>query len=195
MDTLQRLLSSRVKAEVFRLLFGLEGGELHVREIARRSALNDATVRQELKRLSALGVIGVRRDGNRAYYSADRQHPLFSDLHNMVLKTNGLVDVLREALEKQKVRLAFVFGSLAGGSERAGSDVDLFVVGSVTLRQLTPLLSGASSRLGREVNPYVLTVSEYSKRVRAGDHFLTSVSRAAKIFVIGSEHDLEGLGG
>ncbi|MFN8177664.1 MAG: nucleotidyltransferase domain-containing protein [bacterium] len=195
MDTLLRLLSSRVKAEVFRLLFGLEGGELHVREIARRSALNDATVRQELKRLSALGVIKVRRDGNRAYYSADRLHPLYSDLHSMVLKTNGLVDVLREALWKQKVRLAFVFGSLAGGSETAGSDVDLLVVGSVTLRQLTPRLSGASTRLGREVNPYVLTASEYSKRVRAGDHFLTSVLRAERIFVIGSDHDLEGLGG
>src|SRR6266705_6345829 len=80
MNTLADLLSSRVKAEVFRLLFGTVDQELHVREIERRSGLADATVRQELKRLTRLGVIELRRDGNRTYYHASTSHPLYSDI-------------------------------------------------------------------------------------------------------------------
>ena len=77
MDSLIQLLSSRVKAEIFRLLFATEGRELHVREIGRQSALNDATVRQELKRLTRIGVVRARKDGNRLYYRANNEHPLY----------------------------------------------------------------------------------------------------------------------
>ena len=98
MNTLSELLSSRVKAEIFRLLFGLQDQELHVRALARQSGLNDATVRQELKRLIRFGLVELRRDGNRVYYRANQQHPLYLEIHNLVLKTTGLVAVLREAL-------------------------------------------------------------------------------------------------
>src|SRR5438445_582857 len=101
MDNLTRLLSSHVKAEVFRLLFGPDARELHVREIARRARLNDATVRQELKRLAGLHLVAGRRSGNRAYYRAEQSNPLYSDIRNIVLKTSGLVDILRQALVKK----------------------------------------------------------------------------------------------
>ena len=146
MDTLARLLSSRVKAETFRLLFGSGGGELHVREIARRAGLNDATIRQELRRLNGLGLLTCRRDGNRTLYGADVQHPLYPDIRNIVLKTSGLADVLREALQSPDIRVAFVFGSLAAGAEKASSDVDLMVIGDLSLRQLARRLSGVASR-------------------------------------------------
>lgn len=111
MNALAELLSSRVKAEIFRLLFGLGPAELHVREIGRQSGLTEATVRQELRRLTRLGLVEVRRDGNRAYYRANSVHPLYPDIRNPVLKTAGLVDVLREALMDKRVRLAYVVGS------------------------------------------------------------------------------------
>lgn len=194
MDNLTRLLSSRVKAEIFRLLFGADAREVHVRELARRSGLNVATVRQELTRLTGLGLVRARRDGNRAYYRAETGNPLYSDIHNLVLKTSGLVDVLRQALEKARIRAAFVFGSLADGSEKPGSDVDLIVVGSVSLRQLSKFLSGLDLRLGREINPHVLTPQEFARRKKEGQHFLTSVLAAPKLFVVGSEDDLTEMG-
>ena len=119
MNTLADLLPSRVKAEIFGLLFGAGDGELHVREMERRSGLADATVRQELKRLTRLGVVEPRRDGSRTYYHANTAHPLYPDIRNMVLKTSGLADVLREALTHPGVRLAFVFGSLARSNGKA----------------------------------------------------------------------------
>src|SRR5882757_9394994 len=98
MNTLAELLSSRVRAEIFRLLFGLTVRELHVRELERQSGLADATVRQELKKLTRMGIVQARRDGNRTYYRASAQHPLYDDIRNLVIKTNGLADVLRDAL-------------------------------------------------------------------------------------------------
>jgi DNA-binding transcriptional ArsR family regulator len=194
MNTLVELLSSRVKAETFRLLFGTTGRELHVREIERQSGLADATVRQELKRLARLGVVESRRDGNRTYYRANARHPLYPDIRNLVIKTSGLVDVLREALTHRAVQAAFVFGSLADGSEKAQSDVDLMVIGTISLRQLGKLLSGVAGKLAREINPHVLTAEEFVRRKKARDHFLTTVIHAPRLFVIGDEHELEAMG-
>ena len=195
MGTLTELLSSNVKAEVFRLLFGLDGGPLHLREIERRSGLAVATVQQELKRLTRLGVIEARPDGNRTYYVAREDHPLYPEICGLVLKTSGLADLLRDALKKEKgISIAFVFGSLAQSRERAHSDVDLMVVGTIGLRQLTKLLSGVSEKIGREINPHVFTASEFRRRKQAGDHFLKSVLAERRIFIIGDEHELGAMG-
>lgn len=194
MDTLIEMLSSRVKGETFRLLFGPGAGELHGREIARRAGLNEATVRQELRRLTGLRLLTCRRDANRTYYRANADHPLYPDIKSLVRKTSGLADLLREALTSPNVRVAFVFGSLADGSERPGSDVDLMVIGELTLRQVAKMLSGLASNLGREINPHVLTPREFAKRRKARDRFLSEVERGPKLFVIGDAHELEAVG-
>jgi predicted nucleotidyltransferase len=194
MNTLAELLSSRVKAEIFRLLFGAMPRELHVREIERQSGLADATVRQELKRLLRVGVVESRIDGNRTYYRANRRHPLYPDIRNLVLKTSGLTDALREALTSPNIKLAFVFGSVAAGSEGAESDIDLIVIGSLSLRQLSRLLSGVAARVGREINPHVFTVEEFRRRMKARDHFVSAVMAAPKLVVIGNEDDLTTMG-
>src|SRR4051794_3543655 len=100
MNALAEILSSRVKAEIFCLLFGQVERELHLREIERRSGSSVSAVRQELKRLVRLGLVDARKDGNRIYYRASKRHPLFVDLRNLVLKTSGLVEVLNDALKK-----------------------------------------------------------------------------------------------
>ncbi len=194
MNALAELLSSRVKAEIFRLLFSALDQELHVREIGRQSGLADATVRQELQRLTRLGLIMGRRDGNRIYYRANQQHPLFVDIRNLVLKTCGLVHVLRKAMAQDGVRLAFVFGSIASGAEKAHSDVDLMILGEIGLRQLAKSLTGVAARIGREINPHILSPREFAHRRKTRDHFLTTVLAAPKLFVIGNEDELEAMG-
>jgi DNA-binding transcriptional ArsR family regulator len=195
MNALAEILSSRVKAEIFRLLFGVDQRELHVREIQRQSGLSVGTVQQELRRLNRLGLIASRRDGNRMYFRANAEHPLATDIHNLVLKTTGLVEVLCNALAHDDIRVAFVFGSVANSTEKAHSDVDLMVIGSIGLRQLTKLLSGVSGQVGRELNPHIMTIAEFKKRRKARDHFLTTVLSAPRLFVIGNEHELETMGG
>jgi len=194
MTQLVDIVSSRVKAELLRLLFGLGNGELHLRELARRSGLALSTVQQELRRLTHAGLVVARKDGNRVCYRANPQHPVYPDLHSLVLKTDGLAGTLELALAHHDVEVAFIFGSVARGEAVAGSDVDLMVIGNLGLRRLVGLLSGASARIGREINPQVMTRTEFSGRKSRHDHFLTSVLKSPRLFVKGNEHELEGLG-
>ena len=169
------LFSSRVRAELFRLLFGLSDRELHLREIERASGLSISTVRQDVGKLIDLDLIRDRKDGNRRYCRANRDHPVYGDIHRIVIKTVGLVDVIRDAIGDDKIRTAFVFGSVAQGIPMAESDVDLMVIGSVSFRELSRRLSGAEERIGREINPYVIGTGELSRRLEAKDHFLSTV--------------------
>lgn len=192
MSILSEILSSKVRAEVFRLLFGLNDNALHVREIERRSGFTIGTIQTEMKKLYRLDLVSKRRDGNRLYYSANQQHPLFSEIQALVVKTVGLLYILKGALDRQKeIRVAFVFGSLAEGSEKAGSDIDLMVIGDIGLRSLTRLLVGLTETLGREINPYVLTTEEFSHRKSENEHFLNQVLKDSKLFIIGDEDDLK----
>ena len=195
MIILAEILSSRVRAEIFRLLFGVNEVELHVREIERRSGLNISTVRQELEKLERLDLVIARRDGNRLYYRANRDHPLFSDIHNLVVKTSGLVDILREAVDKEGVKIAFVFGSIAGNQADAGSDVDLMVIGDVGLRTLSGWLTGISDKIEREVNPHVLSEEEFARKKQSKEHFLSNVLSSPKLFIKGTEDELAALAG
>ena len=117
------------------------------------------------------------------------------NVHRLVLKTGGLVDVIGEALKGARIKVAFVFGSVADGKATAASDVDLMVVGSLGLRELTSLLAGTAEKLGREINPHILTEVEYQERIERADHFVTNVLSGPKLFVVGSQDDLEAMGG
>jgi predicted nucleotidyltransferase len=194
MNSLARLICSRVRAEIFRILFGVRAGELHLREIHRQTGFALGTVTQDLGKLVKLQLVSSRRDGNRVYYSANQRHPLYPEIRLLVLKTSGLVDVLSEALETGNIQCAFVFGSVASGTENADSDIDLMVIGDISLRKVSSLLSAAGNQLGREINPHVMSSAEFARRVHEKDHFVTSVLANPRIFVKGSAHDLEGMG-
>lgn len=192
--TLAEILSSKVRAEIFRHLFGLRGPEIHLRDLARRAGLSPATVRQDLGKLERMDLVLSRRDGNRVYYRANETHPLYPDIHSLVLKTAGLVEVLRPRLESDDIQVAFVFGSVADGTEKAGSDVDLCVIGAASLKDLSARLAGIEEEIAREVNPFCLTPAEFRRRVTVHDHFLTSVMDSPKLFIRGTEHELETVG-
>jgi predicted nucleotidyltransferase len=195
MNLLAQILSSKVRSEIFRILFGLLDEPLHMREIERRSGFTTGTVQQELKKLFSLDLVGKRRDGNRVYYQARKDHPLYPEIHHLVLKTNGMGDLFREVLQKEpQIKIAFVFGSIASHSEKAISDVDLMVIGKTSLRKLTQILLGLSEKIGREINPHVLSPEEFLKRKSAKDHFITQVIESSKIFILGSEDDLKSMG-
>ncbi|MFI5330076.1 MAG: nucleotidyltransferase domain-containing protein [Desulfobaccales bacterium] len=121
-------------------------------------------------------------------------NPLFPEIRNLVLKTAGLVEILRKSLDREGVRAAFIFGSLASNRENAGSDVDLMVIGTIGLRTLSKWLSGGSDQIGREINAVIWSIDEFRQRKQKGDHFLSNVLESPKLFVIGSENDLETMG-
>src|SRR5665811_1344406 len=154
MGILGELLSSKIRAEIFRNLFGIASDSaLYMRELERRTGFAIGTVQTELKKLQRLDIISSVKDGNRVYYRANNAHPLYPEIRALVLKTSGLADVIVNALGNETdIRVAFVFGSFARQEEKAGSDVDLMVVGDIGLRKLTGLLMDVSGKIGREIN-------------------------------------------
>lgn len=192
--TLTDIVSSKRKAEILRLLFGLEPKEFHLRDLARQARLALRTVQLELVRLTGAGLVVARRDGNRVYYQANQRNPVYPDLRNIVLKTEGLVGVLHQALEGLEMELAFVFGSIAAGEAGPESDVDLMVIGPAGLRAVSRRLSGVGLKIGREINPHVMTREELAERVRSRDHFVSSLLSSPRLFIIGTENDFAELG-
>lgn len=164
-------------------------------ELARRMGVPSSSLQRELSDLTAAGLLKTHRQGRMAYYQANVDAPIFSDLHGLMLKTAGLLDVLNDTLSSlvKKIRVAFVYGSFASGDEESQSDIDLMVVGSVSPAELALPLRKASELLCREINPTVYSPAEFAKKRRGKDHFLSRVLDKPTLFVLGSKHELDKL--
>jgi predicted nucleotidyltransferase len=187
-------LFSKARAEIIRLLFADSSQELHLRELVRLSGMAVRTLQNELSKLEAAELLLSRRDGNRLYFRANTDHPIYPELHGISLKTTGLADRLSDALEGLKnIELAFVFGSFASEEETAQSDIDLIVIGGIGLRTLAPPLRELSAELGREINPYVISSKNFALKLETGDAFIVDVMSKAKLWIRGGADELTKL--
>lgn len=179
------------RAVLARLLLRPEES-LHLRELARDIGKPPGTLLRELNLLAEAGVLLRSRLGNQVRFQANTACPIYEELRGILKKTFGLADVLRTALAPLTARIdfAFVFGSLASGGERPGSDVDLMIIGSLSFAEAVRALAPAQAALRREVNPVIYPALEWSRRIAAGEPFLTRVLAEPKLFIIGAEHDL-----
>jgi predicted nucleotidyltransferase len=168
---------------------------LHVHELARRTGASAGSLHRELRALAELGVLLRLEVGRQVHYRANSASPVFAELAGLLRKTAGLADVLRDALLPlgKKVALAFVFGSMAAGSERPASDVDLLVLGSASFADLARALAPAQEVLGREVNPTVIAPREFARKLAANDGFARGVAKGPRIWLIGGEDDFAEL--
>jgi predicted nucleotidyltransferase len=179
------------RAVLARLLLRPEES-LHVRELARATGKPAGTLLRELNALAEAGVLERRRVGNQVHFRANAACPIHEELRSILKKTVGVADVLREALVPLagRIRAAFVYGSIARGDERAGSDLDLMIVGGVKFAEVVAGLAPAQEVLRREVNPSVYPALEFRKKLAAGDPFLKRVLAGPKIFILGGDNDL-----
>lgn len=190
------VLFGQTRRRLLAWLLGHPDEAFYLRQIVRQTGAAQGAVQRELEALTRGGVLRRTVQGRHVYFQANRDSPIFPELQALVLKTAGVVEVLRDALPslRERIRLAFVFGSAARAQLRSASDVDLLVVGDVSFEEVVTALTEAQSRIGRDVNPTVYPVGEFRKKVREGHHFLTSVLAEPKLFVIGGPNELGGLG-
>jgi predicted nucleotidyltransferase len=180
------LLCSKTRSELLALLFDGSGEEYYLREIERLSSVKVNSIQKEIKHLLEIDLIKARKDGNRIYYSANRENPIYPDLVSIVEKTVGIVAILKERLKNSDIKHAFIFGSIAKGKEKSGSDIDLVVIGDLGMRSLTKLLSGIQEKLGREINPHIFSEEEFQKRIKTKDHFVSSILKSEIKMVTGN---------
>jgi predicted nucleotidyltransferase len=186
-------LFTKTQQRVLRVLFGQPERSFYASELIRDAGTGSGAAQRELARLEESGLIVAHRIGNQKHYQANAASPLFSELRNIVLKTVGLAEPLRDALKpvSSAIRAAFVYGSVAKATDQAASDIDLMVVSdSLTYGEVFGALERASRTLSRKVNPTVYSADEFSKRTLEENAFLKRVLDGPKLWVIGSENDL-----
>jgi predicted nucleotidyltransferase len=165
----------------------------YLSDLARFLDRSPSSLQSALAGLVKAGVLRRKEEGNRVYYQADRRCPFFLELHGLIAKTVGLVDVVRDALRPKQARIsaAFIFGSVARAAERSSSDIDVGIIGSLGRFDLALELGRAEQRLGRPINTKLWTAVEFEKKKRSGDHFVAALIRGEKLMVIGSGEQLE----
>lgn len=190
-------LFSRVQLRVLGLLIGQPDRQFHASEIIRLAGSGSGAVQRELEKLAAAGILSVTTAGNRKVYQANRQSPIFAELHGIVAKTAGLAEPLRQALKpfEKAIAGAFVYGSVAKGSDTANSDIDLMIVGTgLSYGEIFAALQKAEKILHRPVNPNLLDAGEWKRKRAEKGSFVRKIAEQPKLFVIGSEDGLSRIG-
>lgn len=183
-------LFPRVRLRVLGLLFGEPERSFSISEVIRMTASGNGAVARELERLHSANLITVKG----RLYQVNRASPIFEELRMLLLKTIGLVEPLRLALKplESKINFAFIFGSVAKGSDTASSDVDLMVVSdSVAYADIFKAVQKAEKQLHRAVNPKLMTLAEWKKRRQEKGSFVSKIADQPRLFVLGSEDGSE----
>jgi predicted nucleotidyltransferase len=186
-------LFTKVQQRVLGVLFGNPGRSFYANEVIALAGSGTGAVQRELARLEAAGLLTATRIGRQKHYQANAAAPVFKELRGLVLKSSGLVDVLREALVPlaPQIKLAFIYGSVAKGQDTAGSDIDLMVLSDrLAYAELFAALETATQRLGRSVNPTLYSRQELEQRIQTGNAFAQRVLAQPKLWVVGEDHDL-----
>lgn len=189
---LDKLFSSKSRVETLKLFLFNPEDSFYQRQISTLTNQPIRGIQREVEKLVRIGLLIESSQGNRIYYKVNKNCPIFEDLKRIFFKTVGIGDVLKGCLkESDFIKIAFIYGSYARGEENFLSDIDLLVIGSITSKELSSLLSKPKSELGREINYTVFSIPEIIERIKQKDHFLNSVLKERKIFIIGDEDELK----
>src|SRR5690348_9087768 len=188
-------LFGQTRTAILTLLYAHADESFYLRQLVREIGAGNGAIQREVRQLSDAGLIIRKTVGRQVFYQANRKSPVFSELRGLLLKTSGAHGVLRAALAplKDRIQVAFIYGSIAAQQDRADSDIDLMIVGDASFDEVVQALGGAEKMLRREINPSVYPPREFRSKLRSGSHFLNSVLQGKKLFVLGSEHDLREL--
>ena len=190
-------LFGHTRSVLLATLFGHADQSFYLRQLVRTVSAGHGAIQRELKHLTDMGLLVRKVQGNQVLYQANSQSPIFSEIKSLITKTVGIHDAIRSALVPlgPEIQIAFVYGSVARQEERANSDVDLMVLGNASFSDVVSALSTAQKVLGREVNPTVFPIAEFRSKLAAGNHFLRSVMKDKRLFVLGTENELKKLAG
>jgi predicted nucleotidyltransferase len=192
LNALNALLGSETRAAVLGHLLLRPEQEVHLRELVRITGFSPRSVNKEVDRLVSAGFLLERRSSNRRYLRANKGHQLFKELHDIIDKTVGIVPAIEAVLAQERgIKLALLFGSAAAGSEGPTSDVDLLVVGSISLARVLKVTRAIQERTGREINPVVMDAQEFRRRRANKEHFISSMLDGPTLTLVG-ELDVVG---
>lgn len=188
---------SKTQQHVLALLFGQPERSFYAKEIVRHAGVGIGTVQRELEKLAGAGLLTVSWVGNQKHYQPNAQSPIYAELRGIVLKTFGLADVLRAALAPlaQRIEVAFIYGSVAKGTDTANSDIDVLLVAvELSYTEVVSVFAEPERWLGRTVNPTIYTPLEFARKRGEDNAFVNRVIEQPRIMLLGADDDVKRIG-
>ncbi|AXV39081.1 nucleotidyltransferase domain-containing protein [Methanobacterium sp. BAmetb5] len=183
---LSKLFTSKTRSKIITLFMLNPGEELYVREITKKINKNINSVRRELSNLENIGLLTSRKAGNLKYFKVDNEFYLYHELYSMVMKTEGVAQLLKENVKKWgQIKLAFIYGSYATKEAGPGSDIDVFMVGDIDEDALITEFNTLERKLSREINYIILSNEEYHEKIHNNDPFIKEILHEPKIIILG----------
>ncbi len=185
-------LFSASQCQLLSWLFGHPERSFHLRELSRLAGLGSASLQRELRKLLAAGLLRVEQVGNQRRYTANPNSPVFEELKSLVRKTLGVAPMVADALAPLagQIHTAYIYGSIAKGTEHADSDVDVMIVAEgLALTDVLDCLMPIEPHLRRKLNPTVYTPAEYARRCAEPDSFINRVLAQPTLTLLGAQDE------
>ena len=192
MSQLGDALFTTTQQKVLGLLYAQPDKSFYTKEILRLTGMGVATIKRELDRMVAAGILGMTKIGNQHHYQANPECPVYHELLGIVKKTFGVADVINLALSPlaRHIDWAFIFGSVASGKETSASDIDLMIIGDVSFADAVGAIYSVQETLGREINPKIYRKEEWIQMRNNKDAFIKEVLAKSIMDVVGDDNEL-----
>jgi predicted nucleotidyltransferase len=185
------IAKSKIRQGLLTLFFTDPSKSYYLRELERMLGYSAGSIRRELLRFQKDNLFTTQKVGNLLFYRLNTTHPLFEELKSIVSKTVGVEGSLRKELSSIKaIETACIYGSFASKREKAGSDIDLMIIGNPNISFLNQKIAGLEEKLKREINITAYLPEEYQNKRKAKSGFIMDLLNNPKILLVGTEDDL-----
>ncbi len=172
-------LFSKQTREIVQHLVKNEHKAYYLRELAGILEIDPGNLSRAVKPLTESGLIQEVVKGRLKFFSINRNHPLYKDIKRLIGKTSGIPDMIRNILKKiEGIEKVWIYGSYVSHQMDDKSDIDLFIIGTVSSLRLATEFKSIEKRIGREIQFHVMNRDDYNKRMKKHDIFLYEMKKA-----------------
>ena len=185
------ILFGKTRQEVLARLYDVPVNKYYLRELSRQTSISAGALQKELRTLLGADLIVSEKDGNRVSYSANTSHPIYPELLALVRKTCGVRTMIRNTLAplEEHIRLAAIYGSTAKHTDHAKSDIDLLVVGNLSLARVLDVLHPLEEVFAREISVRLYSPDDFRQSLNDRQGFITGVINGPLDVLIGDLND------
>lgn len=185
------LITSKTRTKILNTFLEEPDSMYHVREVVRRVDEEINAVRRELILLDKKGILKREPRANRVYYYLDKNYTFFEDLLRVHSKSQGIgAEIIKNKVKLGKIKFAMLNGKFAKKIKHRGEQVDILIIGTVVMPELTQLIKNEEQNSDIEINYTVMSEEEYDFRKKRRDPFLGQVVSGSRVMLIGNEEEL-----
>lgn len=161
------ITKSKIRQKIILLLVYNPKKSYYLNEIARFVKVSSGTTQREIRRLEEAGLLIKEKRGNSVYFKINTTNPLFNDFKNIVDKTIGIENILKQMFQRVKnIDFVFLFGSYVKKDFNSDSDIDLYVIGNIEEKELHQFIKKAEEKTYREINYHFSVREDFQKKIK-----------------------------